>query len=276
MATNSTDTSKSFAGKTAVVIGGHSGFGEAIVQRFHREGAQIAIAARRLDVVNEAAKAVGGRGYECDITDDAQVAKLVADVERDFGRIDMVVNCAGYAENTPIATLTPEKLESMVAVQFTGAIYCMKHFGNSMAASGGGAFVSISSQTAHSPSIGHAAYAGSKSGLEYVTKIAGVEYGPKAVRFNAIAAGLIETPMTARLFQMDARIQALIELTPLGYMGASEDVAKAAYYFCSDESSFVTGQTLSVDGGASLLGLPTPTNYADAAKRFAEQQASGN
>ena len=131
-------------GKVAVVIGGHSGFGEAIVQRFHREGAQIAIAARRIDVVNAAASAVGGKGYQCDITNNDEVAALIQNVEKDFGRIDIAVNCAGYEQSTPIAELTPEKLVAMQAVQFTGAIYCMQHFGNSMAASGGGAFLSIS------------------------------------------------------------------------------------------------------------------------------------
>jgi NAD(P)-dependent dehydrogenase (short-subunit alcohol dehydrogenase family) len=264
----------SLQGKVAVVIGGHSGFGEAIVQRFVAEGAKVAIAARRVDVVREAAAAVGGKGYKCDITVDDDVAELVAAVERDFGRIDIAVNSAGYEQSTPIAELTPEKLLPMQAVQFTGALYCMRHFGNSMAASGGGSFLSISSQTAHSPTIGLAAYGSSKAGVEYATKIAAVEYGPKGVRFNCIAAGLIETPMTERIFKgAPAAIRALTELTPLRHTGTPEDIAKAAHYFCSDESSFVTGQTLSVDGGAVLHGLPTPFHYADAARRMAEEAA---
>ena len=261
----------SLSGKVAVVIGGHSGFGEAIVQRLHREGAQIAIAARRIDVVNAAASAVGGKGYQCDITNNDDIAALIQSVEKDFGKIDIAVNCAGYEQSTPIAELTPEKLVAMQAVQFTGAIYCMQHFGNSMAASGGGAFLSISSQTAHSPAVGLAAYGSSKAGVEYATKIAAVEYGPKGVRFNCVAAGLIETPMTARVFKVDYAIQALTELTPVRHMGASEDIAKAAYFFCSDEARFITGQTLCVDGGASLHGLPTALHYADAARRMAEK-----
>ena len=159
------------SGKVAVVIGGHSGFGEAIVQRLHREGAQIAIAARRIDVVNAAASAVGGKGYQCDITNNDDIAALIQSVEKDFGKIDIAVNCAGYEQSTPIAELTPEKLVAMQAVQFTGAIYCMQHFGNSMAASGGGAFLSISSQTAHSPAVGLAAYGSSKAGVEYEKKV---------------------------------------------------------------------------------------------------------
>ncbi len=263
-------------GKVAVVIGGHSGFGESIVRRFRAEGARIAIAARRIDLVNQVASSVDGRGYSCDITNDDDIVALVAAVERDFGRIDIAVNCAGYEQSTPIADLTPEKLTAMQAVQFTGAIYCMRHFGNSMAATGGGAFLSISSQTAHSPAIGLAAYGSSKAGIEYATKIAAVEYGPKGVRFNCVAAGLIETPMTARIFKVESAIQALRELTPLRHMGSSEDIAKAAHYFCSNEASFVTGQTLCVDGGATLHGLPTPFHYADTARRVAESAQAGN
>lgn len=256
--------------KVAVVIGGHSGFGEAIVRRFAAEGARVAIAARRADLVNAAAAEVGGKGYTCDITVDEDVSTLVVGVEADFGRIDIAVNCAGYEQSTPIADLTPEKLTAMQAVQFTGAIYCMRHFGNSMAATGGGSFLSISSQTAHSPAVGLAAYGSSKAGVEYATKIAAVEYGPKNVRFNCVASGLIETPMTARIFQVKPAIQALQELTPLRRMGSSDDIAKAAFFFCSDEGAFVTGQTLCVDGGATLHGLPTAFHYADAARRFAE------
>ena len=260
--------------KVAVVIGGHSGFGEAIVKRFAAEGARIAIAARRVDLVRDAADSVGGKGYKCDITIDDDVTSLVANVEADFGRVDIAVNCAGYEQSTPIADLTPEKLTAMQAVQFTGAIYCMRHFGNSMAASGGGSFLSISSQTAHSPAIGLAAYGSSKAGIEYATKIAAVEYGPRNVRFNCVASGLIETPMTARIFKVGPAIQALQELTPLRRMGSSDDIAKAAFYFCSDEGAFVTGQTLCVDGGATLHGLPTPFHYADAARRHAEAAAN--
>lgn len=261
-------------GKVAVVIGGHSGFGEAIVKRFAAEGARIAIAARRADLVQEAAASVGGRGYTCDITVDDDVSSLVSAVEADFGRIDIAVNCAGYEQSTPIADLTPEKLTAMQAVQFTGAIYCMRHFGNSMAAAGGGSFLSISSQTAHSPAVGLAAYGSSKAGVEYATKIAAVEYGPKGVRFNCVASGLIETPMTSRIFQVKPAIQALQELTPLRYMGSPDDIAKAAFFFCSDEGAFVTGQTLCVDGGATLHGLPTAFHYADAARRYAEAAAN--
>lgn len=261
------------AGQTAIVVGGHSGFGQAISEMFAAHGATVVIGARRLDVVNEVATRVGGIGVECDITDDADVQALVAAAVDQTGRLDSFVNCAGYSESTPIAELTADKLAEMHAVQIQGAMYCLRHAGNAMRDLGsGGSVVSISSLTAHNPAKGLAAYASAKAGLEYASKIAAVEYGAYRIRFNSIAASLIETPMTARAFAAGPVIQAMTEMTPIGRMGKSEDIANAALYLCSDLGSFVTGHTLHVDGGASLLALPTPQMYADAARRWSDSQ----
>ena len=260
-------------GKTAVVVGGHSGFGEAISRRFVAEGAQVVIAARRADVLDAAAASIGAAAVVCDITDDAQVQALVAAAEAAHGPIHIAVNCAGFEQSTPLADLTPDKLEAMHAVQLSGALYCMRHFGNSMAAHGqGGAFLSLSSLTAQNPARGLTAYASAKAGIEYATKIAAVEYGGAQVRFNVIAASLIETPMTARIFRAEAAIQAMREVTPLGRMGSVDDIAAAALFLCGPDGGFVTGQTLCVDGGASLTMLPTPQMFADVARRWQEQQ----
>jgi NAD(P)-dependent dehydrogenase (short-subunit alcohol dehydrogenase family) len=263
-------------GQVAIVVGGHSGFGESISRLLTREGAHVVIAARRADLVAEVAAAVGGTAVTCDITDDDQVRSLVDDSVAALGPISAFVNCAGFEQSTLIADLTPDKLHAMVDVQLVGALFCMRHAGNAMAASGGGAFLSISSLTAQNPARGLAAYASSKAGVEYATKIAAVEYGDRNVRFNTVAASLIETPMTARHFTVAPAIQALREMTPLGRMGSSEDIAQAALYLCGPMGTYVTGQTLCVDGGASLLALPTPQMYADAGRRWAEQLADSS
>lgn len=268
-----TDPAQLLAGQTAVVVGGHSGFGEAISRTFAAHGAKVVIGARRRDVVDEVAASIDGIGAVCDITDDEQVQALVATAIEQTGRLDAFVNCAGYSESTPIADLTPEKLSDMHAVQIQGAMYCLRHAGNAMSELGnGGSVTSISSLTAHNPARGLAAYASAKAGLEYATKIAAVEYGAARIRFNSIAASLIETPMTAGAFTVGPVIQAMEEMTPIGRMGTSQDIANAALYLSSDLGAFVTGHTLNVDGGASLLALPTAQMYADVGRRWKEAQ----
>jgi NAD(P)-dependent dehydrogenase (short-subunit alcohol dehydrogenase family) len=261
-------------GQVAVVVGGHSGFGEAISRLFAAEGAHVVVAARRIDLVNEVASSIGGLGVDCDITDDDQVQGLVQAATAAYEKITIAVNCAGYEQSTAIADLTPVKLDAMLAVQLSGALYCMRHLGNAIGAAGGGAFLSISSLTAQNPSRGLAAYASAKAGVEYATKIAAVEYGEQHVRFNTVAASLIETPMTERIFKVEPAIQALREVTPLGRMGSSEDIARAALFLCGPAGGFITGQTLCVDGGASLLMLPSPQMFADVYRRWSESQAA--
>jgi len=261
------------AGRVAVVIGGHSGFGLAISQRFAAAGATLVIAARRPDVLEEVAGELGATWQLCDITDDAQVSELARHVVGAHGTVDIVVNCAGFEQSTLLADLTPDRLERMHAVQLAGALYVMRHFGNAMAQTGGGVLLNMSSLTAQNPARGLTAYASAKAGIEYATKIAAVEYGDRGVRFNAIAAGLIETPMTATIFTFPEAIEAVRELTPLGHMGHPDDIAAAALFLCSDDAAFITGQTLCVDGGASLLALPTPQIRADVARRWAEAHA---
>ena len=248
-------------GKVAVVIGGASGLGLAAAQRFAAEGARVVVAGRRGETAESAGRSIGAWGMACDVTDDGSIAALVSAVVQREGRIDIGVNCAGYAESVPIRDLSPDKLEPMVAVQFTGAVYAIRHLCNAMAENGGGSMLSLSSLTAQNPAKGQAAYAGSKAGLEYVTRIAALEYGPLGVRVNCIAAHLIETPMTADLFAMPLVVEAMRLQTPLGRMGTVEDIASALLFLASDESSYISGETIRVDGAAHTQKLPSDRDY---------------
>ncbi|MEM9033044.1 MAG: SDR family oxidoreductase [Actinomycetota bacterium] len=252
-------------GKSAVVIGGHSGFGLAVSELFIAEGAAVTIAGRRRDVIDEVAGRIGATAATCDVTDDDQVAALVADHVERHGGLDIGINSAGYAESIPLRDLTAEQTRSMIEVQLVGALFAMRHCCNAMADSGGGCFVSMSSLTAHNPSKGQIAYASAKSGLEYATKVAAVEYGPQQVRVNAIGAHLIETPMTAPYFQNQLLHEAMRRETPMGFPGTVEDIAKATLFLCSDDGSYVSGHVLMVDGAASTQRLPRDQDYADIA-----------
>ena len=260
--------SQTLAGRVAVVIGGHSGLGAAISERFAAHGAHVVVAARRAAEVADAAQRLGGTAVVCDITVDSSVQALAEAALKITGRVDIAVNCAGFQQSGLLRDLTPENLDAMMTVQLTGALYAMRHLCNAMASSGGGAYLNLSSLTAHNPAAGLTAYGSAKAGLEYAAKIAAVEYGAANVRVNSLAASLVDTPMTHLMFSMKPAIAAMLEVTPLGRMGTPTDMANAAYFLCSDEGAFITGQTLCVDGGASLQMLPTAQMYADAARRL--------
>lgn len=260
---------KRLDGKVAVIIGGASGFGLATSELFAEHGAHVVIAQRRAELASEVADRLGGTGVACDITDFHQLDAVTAQIMADHGHIDIAVNYAGYEKSTPIRDLTPEILEPMVQVQLTGALYFLRAMGNAMSANPdgtGGSIISTSSLTAQNPGKGLAAYASSKAGLEYATQIAALEYGPDNIRVNCIAAHLIETPMTAGHFQNRLAIQAIENQTPLGRMGHVDDIANCALFLASNESGYISGETIRVDGAAFTQKLPTALDYELLAK----------
>lgn len=260
------DRAGRFGERIAVVIGGSSGLGLGAAERLVAEGASVVIGGRRGEVAAGVGERLGGWGLECDITDDSSLSSFVGAVLERHGRMDVAINCAGFAESVGLAELTPDKLEPMVAVQLTGAIAVMRHCCEAMADSGGGAFLSVSSLTAHRPAAGQIAYGASKAGLEFATEIAALEYGPKGVRVNTVAPALVETPMTAGLFAMDLVVEAMRVQTPLGRMGTVDDVVGPMLFMLSDDACFITGQTLLVDGGTSTQKLPAAADYANLAR----------
>jgi NAD(P)-dependent dehydrogenase (short-subunit alcohol dehydrogenase family) len=239
--------------KVAVVTGGTSGFGEAIARRFVAEGAEVVIAARGKERLDEVAAEIGATPVVCDISSFDDVKNLAEATVAKFGRIDIAVNSAGYEDACPIAELEPERVEKMVAVQFTGALYFIQQMANAMGA--GGSVVSVSSLTPLVAAEGHAPYAGSKAGINHVTHIAASEYGEKGVRFNTVSPTVIETPMTAPMFAIPGIKELLVQETPLGRLGRLEDVVEAVLWLASDASSFVTAENITVCGGMGLRRL---------------------
>ena len=252
------------SGKIIVVVGGATGFGLACTKRFSEEGATVVIAGRRADLVSSVAKEFDGLGVQWDVTDFQQGENVVSEIMAKYGKIDGAINFAGYDDTSLISEMTPEHLEPMVNVQFNGAIYFLRYMCNAMVKGGGGSAILCSSLTAQSPAIGRVGYAGSKAGLEYVAKIAAVEYGNDQVRVNCIAPHVIETDMTAEAFTEENRlaIEAVRLQTPAKRMGHVDDVANCALYLVSDESNYVNGETIRVDGGAHTQKLPSDWDYA--------------
>lgn len=259
-------------GKACVVVGGSSGFGESIARRFVAEGARVLIAARGKEKLETVAADLGVDSAVCDATSFEGLRDLAASAVERFGGLDVAVNCAGFEHNAPVAALEPENVEPMVAVQFTGALYFLQHMGNAMAASGGGSIVTISSLTATLVAEGYAPYAGAKAGINHASKIAASEYGAKRVRVNVVSPTTVETPMVAQLFATPGVREAMVAETPLGDLPGVEDVTDAVLFLASDESAFVTGENIHVDGGGALRRLPRTDDIIASIQRAAAKK----
>ncbi len=249
-----------FEGRVVVVAGGSSGLGLDIAKGFVREGARVMISARNAERVAQAAEEIGATPIACDITDFESVEALAAETLQRCGRLDVAVNSAGFEQQTAIRDITPETLEPMVAVQFTGAVYFLRHMASAMRQ--GGAIVTVSSLTGVLVPQNYAAYAGAKAGINHVTRIAASEYGGDGIRVNAVAPSVIETPMTAHLLAIPAVQSAFLEQTPIARMGVPADVTSAVLWLASDEASYITGQILPIDGGTSTRKLPSNEDVA--------------
>jgi NAD(P)-dependent dehydrogenase (short-subunit alcohol dehydrogenase family) len=262
---------KRFDDKVVVIAGGSSGLGLHVGRRFSEEGARVVLAARDPERLAAAAEEMGATAVGCDITNFDSVGALASQVVERFGHVDVAVNSAGFEQQTAIRDITPELLEPMVAVQFTGAVYFMRHMAGAMRR--GGSLVTISSLTGVMVAENYAAYAGSKAGINHVTRIAAAEYGGEGIRVNAVAPTVVETPMTAHIFAIPAVQSAFLEQTPLGRMGELDDVSSAVLWLSSDESSYITGQVISIDGGTSTRKLPS---NADVIRHMQAPQAGNS
>jgi NAD(P)-dependent dehydrogenase (short-subunit alcohol dehydrogenase family) len=263
---------KRLEGKGAVVVGGSSGFGRSIAERFVAEGARVLIAARGREKLEAAAEELGVEARVCDASRFDDLKALAAAAVEQLGRLDIAVNCAGFEHMCPIAELEPEHVEEMVAVQFTGALYFIQHMANAMA--DGGSIVTISSLTGTLVADGYAPYAGAKAGINHASRIAASEYGPRKIRVNVVSPTTVETPMVAKLFQIPGVREAFEKETPMGELPGVEDVTEAVLFLASDGSRFVSGENIHVDGGGSTRRLPRNEDVV-AAMQAAAAKANG-
>lgn len=244
-------------GKTAVVVGasGTSNFGTAIARALAAEGASVVVSARRAEPLSELAQEIGGLAVACDMTDEAQIENLFDSAKQQYGSVNIAVNSSGMHHAGMIADLTAESMRPTLELTMIGAMLFFKHAAAAM--DNGGSVITVSSLTARLPGPGLATYASARAGMDYAIKVAAVEYAEKKVRFNSIAAGLIQTDMTEAFFGMDPIIEAHINATPAGRMGTVEDMAQAALFLADCErSGFVNGQLLDLSGGQHMGQLP--------------------
>jgi 3-oxoacyl-[acyl-carrier protein] reductase len=251
------DAMSDMTGRSAVITGGASGIGRAIATELRAHGADVVLFDRNADLLHAAADGLGAVGVLGDATVEDDVAAACAMAVDRFGRLDFGVNCAGYATFAPIVDADASAWRDVVDVCLTGSMLAIKHEARAMTSGGhGGSIVTIASLNARQPAEGMSAYCAAKAGVEMLTKVAAMELGPAGVRVNAIAPGLIDTPLTAMLHEVRPVHDEFVANAPLGRSGTTQDVAGAAVFLLSDAASFVTGELLLVDGGAHTKRYP--------------------
>jgi 2-hydroxycyclohexanecarboxyl-CoA dehydrogenase len=244
-----------FADKSVIVLGAAAAgnMGQAIARRFAREGARVMVAGRHAEPLQSLAQETGGGWALCDITREDELRQLVRQTCERFGRVDVAVNATGWGLLKPFLETTREELERMTALQFIGPFQFAQAVIPAM--SRGGAFIQISSATATIMLENHAAYMGTKAGMDHVVRCIADEFGERGIRANSISPGLTETPMTAGAFQAAPMVEVFRKEYPLGRLGTVDDVVEAALWLASDRC-FLTGQNLQVNGGLTLRRNP--------------------
>ena len=247
-------------GKVAIVTGGASGIGKRTVETFVEEGARVIIADLNADAIGALIGQLGHNyvdGANVDVRDEPAVEKMVAQAVRRFGRLDIAVNNAGVGGFSAIQDYALEDWDRVLGISLTGTFLCIKHEAKQLIAQDhGGSIINIASLNATQATEGFAAYCSAKAGVAMLTKVAALELGRRKIRVNAIGPGLIHTPQTIGLTSVPGLEDAFVHEAPIGRVGEPEDIAQLALYLASDASSLMTGQTLYIDGGASLKKYP--------------------
>jgi NAD(P)-dependent dehydrogenase (short-subunit alcohol dehydrogenase family) len=254
----------SLEGKVALVTGGTSGIGRDTAILFAKAGAKVMVAGRREaegQETVELVRAAGGDGLfvRADVSKASEVEALIKNTAERFGRLDAAFNNAGIEGVwAPIIRQTEEDWDRTIDINLKGVWLCLKYeIRQMLKQGGGGAIVNMASIIGLIGSAGVAAYSASKHGVIGLTKTAALENAKSGIRINAVCPGFIETPMADRIFRAPAARKYFLSCHPIGRFGKPTEIAEAVVWMCSDRASFMTGQSLVLDGGF-LAGPNSP------------------
>ena len=244
--------------KVCIVTGGASGIGLATCEVFAREGAKVMIADRDLAAANKAVATLvqkGGKALavQCDVSHADSVVAMIQATVAAYGRLDVIVNNAGYGIAGSLSETSDEDWEALMGVNVRGVFLCCKHAIKQMQKNGGGTIVNVASVVAAVGIRNRAAYVASKGAVAAMTRSIALDYVASHIRCNAIAPGTIDTPyyteILAKAADPVAIRQGLEARQPMGRLGTPEEIANGILFLASDESSFATGSILTIDGG---------------------------
>jgi citronellol/citronellal dehydrogenase len=251
-----------FQGKIVLVTGASEGIGAVTAQLFAKHNADVAIAARRPDKLEQKAAFIrADTGRRClavaaDVTDPDQVKRLVDRTVEAYGKIDILVNNAGNSVRSSLRKLTPDVWQKGRALNLDSAAYCTMEVGKHFIEQKSGVIVNVSSVAGITGTMGEVPYSAGKAGIQMLTRVAAAEWGPHGIRVNCVAPGMTMTEKAQR--RIDAGVYDMATVSariPLRRAGTCEEVGYAILFLASDYASYVTGQTLAVDGGPPISGF---------------------
>ncbi|MDH4111245.1 MAG: SDR family oxidoreductase [Actinomycetota bacterium] len=251
-------------GKVAIISGGGSGIGAATARMFASEGAKVVVTGRRPDPIAEVAAATGGVAVAGDASIPTHAEEAVQEAVRTFGGLDIVVANAGVGFGGSAGTVTDDVWRTTIDINLSGALYLVRAAMPHLEARGGGSIVLVSSVSGFHSSASSAAYVASKAGMIGLAKSIAVDGGPRGIRANALCPGWVHTPMgdesmdelaAERGVTRDEAYLLATELVPFRRAGTADEVASCAVFLASDDSSYVSGTTLVVDGGGTAVDV---------------------
>ena len=242
-------------GKTAIITGAANGIGAVTARRFADEGARVVVCDLDEETGRRVESGIRRGGADCcfvklDVRDRAAVEQVVHDVQHRFQTVDVLINNAGITADARLVKMTESDWDRVIDTNLKGVFNCTQAVAPGMIEQGSGRIISAASVVAHQGNFGQTNYVAAKAGVIGMTQVWARELGPKGITVNAIAPGFIDTAM-ARAVPEDT-LRRVIEKTPLGRMGTATEVANAYVFLASDESSYVNGSVLRVDGGLVL------------------------
>ena len=235
--------------KCCIITGAAGGIGLQIATAFAQEGAKVALLDVQEDKIKAEAAKLGGRPYVCDLRSVESIEKAFAAVLNDLKRIDVLVNCAGLANRTPIEDIVEEEWDLLCDVNLKGLFFASREAYRAMLKQGGGKIVNISSIRGYMSDGRHVIYDSTKAAVHAMTRTFAVAGGPKGIITNSISPAYVLTPMTRHNLQRKGWLESIVAHIPIGRLMEMEEVSNAALYLASDLSSGVNGHDLIVDGG---------------------------